>query len=70
MSEVRITLRLPEHVHASIEADAKKHNRSLNGEIIQRLSRSTDSGVQLDRIEAMLARALQKRPSSTTGEIK
>ena len=55
--EVRITLRLPAHVHASIEADAKESNRSLNGEIIARLCRPSDA-VKLDRIEAMLVRAL------------
>ncbi|MCX4642275.1 MULTISPECIES: Arc family DNA-binding protein [unclassified Streptomyces] len=35
--EVRITLRLPEELHAWLTAQAKSARRSLNSEILQRL---------------------------------
>lgn len=38
MSEVRITLRLPDHVHEKIAASATENGRSMNAEIVARIA--------------------------------
>jgi len=44
----KLTLRLPPELHRSLRVVAVENGRSLNAEIVQRLSRSFDGGVRSD----------------------
>ena len=55
-----LTLRgIPDDVHAELKAAAKRHHRSLNGEILARLGASASLGA-VDR-EELLARIERRR---------
>lgn len=50
----KLTLRLPRELHESMRVVAVENGRSLNAEIVQRLSRSFDGGVdQITRTVAI-----------------
>ncbi|KVN42253.1 Arc family DNA-binding protein [Burkholderia ubonensis] len=55
---IKTALRLPRHLHADISVSAENAGRSMNAEIIDRLSKSSDLG-HLHRVIEQLTQAMQ-----------
>ncbi|KVE67193.1 hypothetical protein WI96_10430 [Burkholderia vietnamiensis] len=55
---IKTALRLPRHLHADIAVSAEKAGRSMNAEIIERLSKSSDLG-HLHRVIEQLTQVME-----------
>ncbi|WP_208454060.1 Arc family DNA-binding protein [Burkholderia gladioli] len=55
---IKTALRLPRHLHADISVSAEKAGRSMNAEIIERLSKSSDLG-HLHRVIDQLTQVME-----------
>ncbi|MCW5137576.1 Arc family DNA-binding protein [Burkholderia cenocepacia] len=55
---IKTALRLPRHLHADIAVSAERAGRSMNAEIIERLSKSSDLG-HLHRVIDQLTQVME-----------
>lgn len=56
---IKTALRLPRHLHADLLVDAQNAGRSMNAEIIDRLSKSSDLG-HLHRVIEQLSQTMRE----------
>ena len=65
-SEIRITFRLPDDLHAKVQASAAKNWRSLNAEIVAIISGALDDQRDINqRVEALEAAVFGQREDIT-----
>lgn len=67
---VRMTLRIPKNIHDSIILSAKQSNRSINGEIVNQLTKSSTKTADDDTDSLLLNKGLSENESSRITTIR